>query len=108
METSKNSGQPVGGTLQNVVRCLVVGVTERDGEAWDLVCVADGLGRITVDPFVGCALPELSDSERRALIGQSFDIGIFWKHSDGVYLCHVFTPNPQVSGPTPGEHHEEN
>jgi hypothetical protein len=79
--------------VKAIVRCVVVGVTERDGQAWDLVCVADGIGRIEVDPFVGCALPELSDSERRALVGNAFDMAGYWKHESGVYLCQSFTPN---------------
>ena len=86
-----------GRSMNALVRCVVVGVTERDGQAWDLVCVADGLGRFEVDPFVGCALPELSDSERRALVGQSFDMGDYWQHKSGVYLCRRFTPNKEIS-----------
>ena len=53
--------------MQRMVRLVVTGVTEKHGQAWDLVCQADGIGTITVDPFVSCAWPAGTDADRRAM-----------------------------------------
>ncbi len=83
---------------RSIMRCTVVNVTERHEQAWDLVCLSEESEKFVVDPFVGCALPELTDSERRALIGQAFEMSDYWVHRSGVFLCHSFKPIPAQAG----------
>lgn len=77
----------------------VIGYTDRNGMLWDMVCQNDTLGTITVDPWVGCALEQMTDDEKRALIGKEFIMCDFWQHSSGAWLCHAFSPNKVISEP---------
>lgn len=81
-----------------MVRLTVVGVTEKHGQAWDLVCQADGIGTITVDPFVSCAWPAGTDAKRRAMVGKEYMMANFQMAKDGCYLPETFCePNAKVS-----------
>jgi hypothetical protein len=94
------------------VRVLVTGVTERKGEAWDLLChviaasrewpeeINNG-GHIQVDPFVSCAWPVGTDADRRALIGREFLMSDFQVHKSGCYLPEKFEPVEGVPAPAP-------
>lgn len=69
---------------------LVIGVTEKHGRAWDLICEVEGLSKITVDPFVSSAWPARTDLERRAMIGKRFIMENFQVAKDGCYLPEIF------------------
>lgn len=90
------AGQSLGAApCSAIVR--VIGYTDREGMMWDMVCQSDALGTITVDPWVGCALEQMTDDEKRAIIGREFEMRDFWQHTSGVWLCHVFSPNKEMS-----------
>jgi hypothetical protein len=100
-ENQQATGDVTGGqsrrSLDAVVRLTVVGVTEKHGQAWDLICQADGLGTITVDPFLSCAWPAGTDSERRAMIGKEYMMANFQMAKDGCYLPETFCePNAKL------------
>ena len=73
----------------------VVGYTYRNGMMWDMVCHNAALGTFTIDPWVGCALEQMTDDEKRAIIGKEFLMRDFWQHNSGVWLCHGFSPNKE-------------
>lgn len=91
---ASESEAPAAIMLHHGVRLLVLGVTERHGQAWDLVCNADGIGTIIVDPFVSCAWPIGTDSDRRAMVGKEYVMADFQVADDGCYLPEKFNePN---------------
>jgi hypothetical protein len=86
------------GSLDALVRLVVTGVTEKHGQAWDLICQADGIGTITVDPFVSCAWPAGTDAERRLMVGKEYVMANFRQSKDGCYLPETFyEPNDPSS-----------
>jgi hypothetical protein len=86
------------GSLNPLVRLTVVGVIEKHGQAWDLICQADGIGTITVDPFVSCAWPAGTDAKRRAMVGKEYMMANFQIAKDGCYLPETFCePNDPSS-----------
>lgn len=82
------------GKCNQSVRLLVLGVTEKHGQAWDLICNADGIGAIIVDPFVSCAWPVGTDSDRRAMVGKEYVMTDFQVAHDGCYLPEKFSNRP--------------
>lgn len=68
----------------------VVGYTDHKGMLWDMICHSEALGTITVDPWVGCALKQMTEDEKRAIIGKEFEMRDFWQSDSGVWLCHGF------------------
>lgn len=70
----------------------IVGVTELHQRAWDFVCVSKSLGKMSVDPFVGSAMPVKTDAEMRSMIGSKFRMSGWCISNDGCYLPDVFEP----------------
>jgi hypothetical protein len=57
---------------------------------WDMICFNQSIGIILVDPWVGCALPIMTDEEKLSLIGKIFEMSEAWQHQCGTWLCHKF------------------
>ena len=67
----------------------VIGFTTHHGIRWDVVCESN-MGDIQVDPWVGCALPPMTELEKESMVGKTYRMSDYWQKSSGTWLCNKF------------------